>query len=143
MRFNDAGSNGKGEVTVPLQQGQFLYKAKGKVCAGSPSPVFDFQTTGASTSSSHVPNDLPAPMAPKCAMTLEENDDDDTSKLPTKRRESKPLVREGTFYQYPTPAQPENDSDADSQPVHMNLIGSFLPSSGSRHCRLASARWRR
>jgi hypothetical protein len=121
------------ESIVPPRQRQFLFKAKGKARATrspspilpmSPPPVLSSQINGASTSSSHASNNLPAPVAPKRARTPD--DDAAASEPPTKRRRARPLVREGAFYEYPTPAQPENDSDADPQPVHMNLIGSFL-----------------
>lgn len=67
LRFDDAGSVREGEIIVPPQQRQFLYKAKGKARAtrSLPSilptslpPVIDSQINGASTSSSHASSGL-------------------------------------------------------------------------------------
>ena len=120
------------QTTVPPRQRQFLYKAKGKARAKSPSPCPVFTShTGACASSSC------APASRKRSRTPESESDDEgdaTTEPPTKRhkeqKRNRPLKREGAFYIYPTPAEPpvhdhENDSD-DAEPVHVNLVRSFL-----------------
>ena len=130
---------------VPPRQRQFLYKAKGKARAKSPSPplplppslVFASQT-GASASYSRASNYFSAPAAGKHLRTPEspsdndDDDDDDTSEPPTKRQKTqkgnkpRPLVREGAFYNYPTPATHSQEEDTEPQTVPVNLVKRFL-----------------
>ena len=138
----------------PSRKKRFLYKAKGRARTRSPSPplpsppspVFVSQTSAAASSSSGASNCLSAPSAARkrsrTPKSASDDDDDDTSEPPAKRQKrngSRPLLREGAFYEYPSaPAPPipaqrhdihQNDDDEveeEPQTVHVNLIRSFL-----------------
>ncbi|KAI9449516.1 hypothetical protein BJY52DRAFT_1307180 [Lactarius psammicola] len=147
LAFEDAISDGEEvtiQTTLPLRQRKFLYKAKGKARAGSPSPplssspspVFVSQTAFAANSS-RASDYLSASHKRSRTPESASDDDDDTSEPPTKRQKKKigdnprPLRREGAFIEYsvplPVPAQEDiyqNDDDDDK--IHVNLIKSFL-----------------
>lgn len=131
------------ETIVPPRQRRFAYKAKGKARAKSPSPPLPSPPSpalashsGVSASSSHTSHNLSASAARKRSRTYEsasdDDDDDDTPEPPTKRQKQignkpRPLVREGAFYHYPTPATPaQEEEDAEPQTMPVNLVKCFL-----------------
>lgn len=153
LGFDDTGSDGEevlSQTIVPSRRRQFLYKAKGKARARSPTPplpspptpVYDSQA-GAAVSSSYASDcfftSASSPATRKRTRSSEsasDDDDDDTSEPPTKRpkkNRTRPLQREGAFYEYPAPPMPaqgedmhDNEDDAELQTVPVNLIKSFL-----------------